>query len=86
MEVISGVSKLSVLIPRVQYVLCAAVFEVEVEVTLRLTVSQYVLVSSTLLGLATRYYFLSKCCCLKFAVLYLLGALSDERAGLQFSV
>jgi hypothetical protein len=30
--------------------------EVEVEVTLRLTVSQYVLVSSTLVGLATRYY------------------------------
>jgi hypothetical protein len=27
--------------------------------------------SSTLMGLATRYYFLSKCCCLKFAVLYL---------------
>jgi hypothetical protein len=48
---------------------------VKVEVTLRLTVSQsvsqYVLVSSTLVGLATRYYFLSDCCCLKFAVLYL---------------
>jgi hypothetical protein len=45
---------------------------VEVEVTLRLTVSQsvsqYVLVSSNLVGLATRYYFLSECCCLKFAV------------------
>jgi hypothetical protein len=27
-------------------------------------VSQYVLVSSTLVGLATRYYFLSECCCL----------------------
>jgi hypothetical protein len=42
--------------------------KVEVEVTLRLTVSQsvsqYVLVSSTLVGLATRYYFLSECCCL----------------------
>jgi hypothetical protein len=40
------------------------------EVTLRLTVSrsvsQYVLVSSTPVGLATRYYFLSECCCLKF--------------------
>jgi hypothetical protein len=59
---------------------------VEVEVTLRLTVSQYVLVSSTLVGLATRYYFLSEYCCLKFAVLYLLGALSDERTGLQFAV
>jgi hypothetical protein len=59
---------------------------VEVEVSLRLTVSQYVLVSSTLMGLATRYYFLSECRCLKFAVLYLLGTLSDERAGLQFAV
>jgi hypothetical protein len=29
--------------------------------------SQYVLVSSTLVGLATRYYFLSECCCLKFS-------------------
>jgi hypothetical protein len=50
------------------------------------SVSQYVLVSSTLLGLATRYYFLSECCCLKFAVLFLWGALSDERTGLQFAV
>jgi hypothetical protein len=58
----------------------------EVEVTLRLTVSQYVLVSSTLVGLTTRYYFLSECCCLKFAVLYLWCALSDERTGLQFAV
>jgi hypothetical protein len=49
------------------------------------SVSQYVLVSSTLVGLVTRYYFLSKCYCLKFAVLYLLGALSDERTGLQFA-
>jgi hypothetical protein len=46
------------------------------------SVSQYVLVSSTLVGLATRNYFLSECCCLKFAVLYPLGALSDERTGL----
>jgi hypothetical protein len=38
------------------------------------------------LGLATRYYFLSECCCLKFAVLSLCGALSDERTGLQFAV
>jgi hypothetical protein len=60
--------------------------EVEVELTLRLTVSQNVLVSSTLVGLATRYYFLSECCCLKCAVLYLLGALSDEKTGLQFAV
>jgi hypothetical protein len=58
----------------------------EVEVTLRLTVSQYVLVSSTLVGLPTRYYFLSECCCLKFAVLYLWGTFSDERTGLQFAV
>jgi hypothetical protein len=50
------------------------------------SVSQYVLVSSTLVALATRYYFLSECCCLKFAVLYLLGTLSDERTGLQFAV
>jgi hypothetical protein len=35
-----------------------------------------------LLGLTTRYYFLSDCCCLKFAVLFLLSALSDERKGL----
>jgi hypothetical protein len=48
--------------------------------------SQYVLASSTLVGLATRYYFLSECYCLKFAVLYLLGTLSDERTGLQFAV
>jgi hypothetical protein len=64
--------------------------EIEVEVTLWLTVSQsvsqYVLVSSTLVGLATRYYFLSGCCSLKFAVLYLWGVLSDERTGLQFAV
>jgi hypothetical protein len=35
--------------------------------------SQYVLVSSTLVGLATRYYFLSECCCLKVAFLFLWG-------------
>jgi hypothetical protein len=49
----------------------------EVEVTLRLTVSQsvgYVLVSSALVGLATRYYLLSECCSLKFTVLFLWGA------------
>jgi hypothetical protein len=59
---------------------------VEVEVTFRLTVSQYVLVSSTLVGLATRYYFLSECCCSKVAALFLWDSLSDERAGLQFAV
>jgi hypothetical protein len=36
------------------------------------------------MGLATRYYFLSECC-LKFEVLFLWGALSDERRGLQFA-
>jgi hypothetical protein len=59
---------------------------VEVEITLRLTIGQYVSVSCTLVGLATIYYFLSECCCLKFAVLYLWGALSDERSCLQFAV
>jgi hypothetical protein len=58
------------------------VFLTEVKVTLWLTVSQYVLVSSTLVGLATWYYFLSDCCCLKFAVFYLWGALSEERTSL----
>jgi hypothetical protein len=48
--------------------------------------SKYVLVSSTLVGLATRYYFLSECCCLKFAVLLMWRALSDERTDLQFAV
>jgi hypothetical protein len=50
---------------------------VEVKVILRLMVSRYVLVSGTLVGLATRYYLL------KFAVLFLWGALSDERTCLQ---
>jgi hypothetical protein len=46
----------------------------------------YVFVSSTVVGLASRYYFLSECCWLKLAVLFLWGALSDERTGLQFAV
>jgi hypothetical protein len=50
------------------------------------SVSKYVLVSSTLVGFANRYYFLLECFCLKFAALYLWGALSDERTGLQFAV
>jgi hypothetical protein len=50
------------------------------------SVSQYVLVSSTLVGFANRYYFLSECCCLKFAVLFLWSALSDDKTGLQFAV
>jgi hypothetical protein len=56
---------------------------VEFEITLRLKVGQYVLVSGTLVGLATRFYFLSQSCCLKVAVLYLWVALSDERTGLS---
>jgi hypothetical protein len=47
--------------------------------TLRLMVSQYVLVSSTPVGLATRYYFLYEGFWLKVAVLSMWGALSDER-------
>jgi hypothetical protein len=41
---------------------------------------------STLVGLMTRYYFLLICCCMKFAVLFLWGAPSDERMGLQFAL
>jgi hypothetical protein len=52
---------------------------VEVEATLRLTVSQSVCLGvEPTLGLGTRYYFLSECCCLKVAVLFLWGALSDQ--------
>jgi hypothetical protein len=40
------------------------------------SVSYYVLVWSPL----------SECCCLKIAVLFLWGAISDERTGLQFTV
>jgi hypothetical protein len=50
------------------------------------SVSQYVLVSSTFVGLAPRYCFLSECCCLKFEVLFQWGAISDEKTGLQFTV
>jgi hypothetical protein len=52
-----------------------------------LTVSQsvYLGVEPTL-GLVTRYYFLSEGFCLKVAVLFLWGALSDERTGVQFAV
>jgi hypothetical protein len=38
------------------------------------------------LGLVIRYYFLSEGCCLKVSVLFLWGALYDERTGLQFAV
>jgi hypothetical protein len=43
------------------------------EVTLRLTVSQSVLISSTLVGSTTRYYFLPECCCLKICCVVSVG-------------
>jgi hypothetical protein len=52
-------------------------------VTLWLTVS-HILVSSPLCGYLTRCCFLFKCLGLKFVVLSLWGALSDERPGLSF--
>jgi hypothetical protein len=55
-----------------------------VRVTLRLTVSQYVLASSPPCGRLTRFCFLSKSLGLKFVVLSLWGALFDERPGLSF--
>jgi hypothetical protein len=55
-----------------------------VRVTLRLTVSQYVLVSSPLRGCLTRYCFLFKSLGLEFVVLSLWGALSDERPCLSY--
>jgi hypothetical protein len=67
--------------------LSVVILSLKFEVTLRLTVSQSVCLGiEHPLGLATRYYFLSECCCLGVAVLFLWGALSDERTGLQFSV
>jgi hypothetical protein len=39
-----------------------------------------------ILGFVTRYYFLSEGFSLKVAFLFLWGALSDERTGLQFAV
>jgi hypothetical protein len=60
---------------------------VEAEVTLRLTVSQSVRLGvEPTLRLVTRYCFLSEGCCLQVAVLFLWGALSHERTGLQFAV
>jgi hypothetical protein len=53
-------------------------------VTLRVTVSQYVLVSSPLCGRLTRYCFLFKSLGLEFVVLSLWGTLSDQRPGLSF--
>jgi hypothetical protein len=57
----------------------------KVKVTLQLTVSQSLCQGiEPILGLVTRYYFLSEGCFLKFAVLSLWGALSDKRSGLSF--
>jgi hypothetical protein len=57
----------------------------KVKVTLQLTVSQSLCQGiEPILGLVTRYYFLSEGCFLKFAVLSLWDALSDERSGLSF--
>jgi hypothetical protein len=59
--------------------------EVEVEVTLRLMVSQTVCLGvEPTLRLATRYYFLSEYCCLKVEVVF-LWVPCDERMGLQFA-
>jgi hypothetical protein len=58
---------------------------VKVKVTLQLTVSQSLCQGiETILGLLTRYYFLSEGCFLKCAFLSLWDALSDERSGLSF--
>jgi hypothetical protein len=57
---------------------------VKVKVTLRLTVSQPVCLGvEPTLGLVTRYCFESERC-LNVTVLFLWGALSDERSGLSF--
>jgi hypothetical protein len=55
-----------------------------VRVTLRLTVCQYVLVSSPLCGRLTRYCFLFKSLGMEFVLLSLWGALSDERLRPSF--
>jgi hypothetical protein len=65
--------------------------EFEVEVTLRLTVSQLVSQSVCLgveatLELVTRYYFLSKIAVWKLRSCFFGDALSDERTGLQYAV
>jgi hypothetical protein len=58
---------------------------VKVKVILQLTVSQSLCQGiEPILGLVTRYYCLFEGCFLKFAVLSLWGALSDERSGLSF--
>jgi hypothetical protein len=50
------------------------------------SVSQYVLVSSTLVEFASRYYFLSEFFCQKFVASFLWDALTDERTSVQFAV
>jgi hypothetical protein len=58
-----------------------------VEVTFQLTGSQSVCLGvEPTLELVTRYYFFSERCSLKVAVLFLWGAVPDERMGLQFAV
>jgi hypothetical protein len=65
----------------------SATQHIKVKITLRLTVSHSICLGvEPTLRLVTRYCFLSECCCLKFAILFLWGALSDERTGLQFAV
>jgi hypothetical protein len=61
--------------------------KVEVEVTLRPTVSRPVCqgVEPTL-GLMTKYYFMSERCCLKVSALSSWSALSDDRSGLSFVI
>jgi hypothetical protein len=54
------------------------------KVTLRLTVSMSR--HQAHLGTCDQILILSECCCLKFAILFLWGALSDERTGLQFAL
>jgi hypothetical protein len=63
------------------------IVEVEFEVTLQLTVGQSVCQGiEPILGLETRYYFLSEGCFLKVTVLSSYGALSDERSGLSLVI
>jgi hypothetical protein len=57
--------------------------KLKVEVILQLAVSQYVLVLSTLVGIATRCYFLSECCWLKFVVLFLWGSVITQWSELR---
>jgi hypothetical protein len=65
--------------------LSPAAFQLKVKVRLQLTVSQSLCQGiEPILGLVTRYYFLSEGCFLKFAVMSFWGALSDERSGLSF--